>query len=205
MIIIYNSYQSCTTHTYCFIDIQLKSGHPDFGGIRLIGKALTQAEASQKGLPSRLNNKERGELMKAYEDAGVPFLIMKEDAKVQYYPGVSYQVRCSNGFLEVVVKAGDVVEFACESALDRRGFGRLLAVLRHRDYVFFALRWIAETGHTHPRLGQLEFQEHEVFEYSCFHPLTLVDDQKFVGKTFFALTVNRTGTTGYFQLSDCFI
>jgi len=109
--------------------------------------------------------------MKAYEDAGISILVLEADAQVQYYPGVSYQVCSLNSFSKVTVKAGNVIEFVCEDALDQRGFGRVLAILRHQNYVFLAIQWIIETGHIHPRLDQIEYQEQQIFKYSCFHHL----------------------------------
>ena len=185
----------------------LQSGHSDFFNVKLIGKLFTGKETASQGLPVRLDIKQRGELMKAYEDAGKNVLITEPEGLVQYYTGVSYCVKVdpdgtkianlsNNGetqsdpsdqtdHINVTITAGNVVEFVCEEETDGRGFARVLAIMRHYDFVFLTLRWITDTGRRHPRLQMREFVERGMFECSCFQPVTIVDEQRFVDSVHF--------------------
>jgi hypothetical protein len=168
-----------------FVEELLRSGHPDIRNIKLMGRSFSRTKAAQKGIPLSLDIEQCGELMKAYEDAGESILITQGEARVRYFPGVSYRMRNLDGFAEVVVKAGDVVEVCYEDAADRQGFGRIIAIMKHQSFVFLVLRWIAETGRTHSQLDLPEFRDCELFEYSCFLPLALVDNQRFVNRVYF--------------------
>ena len=135
--------------------------------------------------------------MKAYEDAGVKILVTAHQNRVHYYPGVSYCI-CSKPRLPnntdtseqdittIVIKAGNIVEFASDHAPEGRAFGRVIGIMQHQSYVFLVIRQISEKkGPLHPHLGLREFIEQPLFQNSCFRPLMIVNEQRFVDGVYF--------------------
>ena len=141
----------------------------------------------------------------AYEDIGMNTLVSEREDRVRYYPGVIYDVQRKarqwhdgtsgdNSNMQVAqgirtritVKAGNIVELICQDSSGGRGFARIMGIMLHQDFVFLTLRWITETGRRHSQLGLQEFVERQIFENTCFHPITIVDEQKYVDGVYFA-------------------
>ena len=117
--------------------------------------------------------------------------------RVSYYGSVSYFVRdhekpsaedndavdADDGVRievrKVKIKAGDIIEFL-DASLGSFNGGRVVAIMAHERTAFLVITWIIPTGNVHDRLHLHEFEEVPLFHFASFHPLMIVDHQRFV-------------------------
>lgn len=178
----------------------LVSGDPNFFDICVHGRRWTSDCISRiSDLPSEyLSVPQMGELMCAYEHEGQHEL--QTQNVVHYYNSVSYMVKGraveegqedslegEDDLVQVRVHAGDIIEFKAEGEPEGRGFGEVVAVMKHMRSIFLIVRWIVATGSNHPKFELPQFRKLAVFEE--FRPgifsISLIDGPKFVNRIHF--------------------
>jgi hypothetical protein len=159
------------------------SGDTDFIGVYVKGRPWSSAHIeSISGLPIKyLNDQQATELIKAYESIGIPQLCLNR--AVSFYGGISYWVR-EDAWVHQHVKVivGDIVECVVDGPDSSPAFARVIGIMVHEETAFFVLTWFARTGRIHPKLRLEEYEETATFDYTAFHPISIIDHPRFVNR-----------------------
>lgn len=170
------------------------SGDSDFTNVYVKGRPWSSARtaSSVPGFPaSHLNDYQMTELAKAYEALGIRELNL--NPAVKFYSRISYRVRGTTDtavssdttYQHIKVTVGDIVECAVDAPDAGREFARVVGIMVHEKMAFFVLTWFASTGRLHPRLKLAEFKETTLYNYTAFHPISIVDHPRFINRVHF--------------------
>lgn len=164
------------------------SGDSNFISIHVEGRPWSSARVASSGLPVNcLSDHQVAELIKAYESIGIQKIYLTPD--VRFYTRINYWVRgntrTDTTYQHVKVAVGDIVECIVDTPDIGHEFARVVGIMVHEKTVFFVLVWFALTGRVHSRLKLTEFIETALFEYTAFHPISIIDHPRFINRVHF--------------------
>jgi hypothetical protein len=107
--------------------------------------------------------------------------------QVSYFNAISYVIDDSDQedrrVVQVRITVGMVVEVAVAWS-DHGEYAKVVGIMRHNNRPWFLLRWLTQTGRTHPHLGVPKYKLEDPREHS-YHSITIVDNQRFCDSVHF--------------------
>ena len=175
------------------------SGDTDFIGVYVKGRPWSSTRvASIPGLPIKyLNDYHAAELIKAYRSIGIPNLC--SNRAVSFYSRIGYWVQgdarvdtqVDIAHQHVKVAVGDIVECIIDGPDASHEFARVIGIMIHEETAFFVLTWFSLTSRTHPSLKLMEYEETALFDYTAFHPISVIDHPRFINRMHFIQLEDR--------------